>query len=207
MEIKSRTVQVNDLRTHYLSAGPAAGQGQDITLVLLHGGGESAWAWRWVMPQLAERFRVLAPDLPGSGKSDLVAGRYVAGWYGSFVAGFLDAVRIDRAVVIGHSLGGLAALQMALEDRGERVRGLALVAGAGLGRELNPALTLMTLPVLGEWSRYLCAHAARPASAPGMAPAAASPIRNRFRRRGIWISSGSACVPGCSWTSLRCPGP
>src|SRR5271165_6005873 len=114
--------------------------------------GESALAWRWVMPRLAERFRVLAPDLPGSGKSDLVAGRYVAGWYGSFVADFLDAVQVQRAVVIGHSLGGLAALQMALNDRSERVRGLALVSSAGLGRELNPALTLMTLPGLGEWS-------------------------------------------------------
>jgi len=152
MNIKSRTVQVNHLRTHYLSAGLPAGPGQDITLVLLHGGGESALAWRWVMPRLAERFCVLAPDLPGSGKSDLVAGRYVAGWYGSFLADFLDAVQVQRAVVIGHSLGGLAALQMALNDRSERVRGLALVSSAGLGRELNPALTLMTLPGLGEWS-------------------------------------------------------
>jgi pimeloyl-ACP methyl ester carboxylesterase len=152
MNIRSCTVQVNRLRTHYLAAGPPAGPGQDITLVLLHGGGESARAWRWVMPRLAERFCILAPDLPGSGTSDLVAGRYVAGWYGSFVADFLDAVQVQRAVVIGHSLGGLAALQMALDDRSERVRGLALVSSAGLGRELNPALTLMTLPGLGEWS-------------------------------------------------------
>lgn len=149
-------MQVNHLRTHYLSAGPPAGPGQDITLVLLHGGGESAWAWRWVMPRLAERFRVVAPDLPGSGKSDLVAGEYVAGWYGSFVADFLDALQIERAVLIGHSLGGLAALQMALDDRHERVGGLALVSSAGLGRELNLALTLMTLPGLGDWSA-LCA--------------------------------------------------
>ena len=207
MNIKSRTVQVNHLRTHYLSAGPPAGPGQDITLVLLHGGGESAWAWRWVMPRLAERFRVLAPDLPGSGKSDLVAGRYVAGWYGSFVADFLDALQIERAVVIGHSLGGLAALQMALNDRGERVRGLALVSSAGLGRELNPALTLMTLPGLGEWSTLWRSRHLASFSAWYGAPADASPIRNRFRRSGIWISSGSACVPGCSRTSSQCPGP
>ncbi len=155
MNIKSRTVRVNHLGIHFLSAGPPAGQCQGSTLVLLHGGGESAWAWRWVMPRLAERFRVLAPDLPGSGKSDLVAGNYVAGWYGSFVADFLDALRIESAVVIGHSLGGLAALQMVLDNRDERVRGLVLVDSAGLGRELNPALTLMTLPGLGDLSALL----------------------------------------------------
>jgi len=152
MNIASGTVRVNHLCIHYLSAGPPAGSNQDSTLVLLHGGGESAWSWRWVMPRLGERFRVLAPDLPGSGKSDLVAGKYVAGWYGSFVADFLDALQIERAVVIGHSLGGLAALQMALGDSGGRARGLILVSGAGLGRELNPALTLMTLPGLGDWA-------------------------------------------------------
>ena len=113
MNIETRTVQVKNLRIHYLSAGPLPGNGQDIALVLLHGGGESAWAWRWVTSRLAERFRVLAPDLPGSGDSDLVAGRYVPGWYGSFVADFLDAVHVSRAVLIGHSLGGLAALQVA----------------------------------------------------------------------------------------------
>jgi pimeloyl-ACP methyl ester carboxylesterase len=152
MNIESRTVQVNGLRTHYLSAVPRSGPGQDAPLVLLHGGGESASAWRWVMPRLAQRHCVLAPDLPGSGESDLVAGRYAKGWYGSFVAGFLDAVQIDHAVVVGHSLGGLAALQMALDDRGERVRGLVLVDSAGLGRELNPVLPLLTLPGLGDWS-------------------------------------------------------
>ncbi len=152
MNITSRKVQVGHLGVHYLSAAPPAGTSQDITLVLLHGGGESASTWRWVMPRLAERFRVLAPDLPGSGKSDLVAGRYVAGWYGTFVADFLDAFQIERAVVIGHSLGGLAALQMALDDGDERVSGLALIDSAGQGRELNPSLTLMTMPGVGEWS-------------------------------------------------------
>ncbi len=152
MNIQSRAVRVNNLGINYLSAGPPAGQRRDITLVLLHGGGECARAWRWVMPRLAERFAVLAPDLPGSGESDLVAAEYAAGWYGSFVADFLDAVQVSQAVVIGHSLGGLAAVQLALDDRGRRVRGLALVDSAGLGREINPVLSLMTLPGLGEWS-------------------------------------------------------
>ena len=143
-----------DWRSIIYRAGSPAVHRPDITLVLLHGGGECARAWRWVMPRLADRFSLLAPDLPGSGESDFVAGRYATGWYGSFVGDFLDAMQIPQAVVIGHSLGGLAAIQMALEDRGEQVRGLALIASAGLGRELNPALTLMTLPGLGEWLTF-----------------------------------------------------
>ena len=130
----------------------------------------------------------------------------MAGWYGSFVAGFLDAVQIERAVLIGHSLGGLAALQMALDDCDERVRGLTLIASAGLGRELNPALTLMTLPALGEWFAVCALTPPGQLQPLGWRRAAASPIRHGFRRRGIWTSSGSACVPGCLPTSLRCPG-
>ncbi len=152
MNLNRRTVQVRDLRIEFLAAGPQPDRGQDVALVLLHGGGECARVWRWVIPRLAERFPVLAPDLPGSGKSGLVAGNYNAGWYGAFVADFLDAVQVPQVVVIGHSLGGLAAIQMALAEHGPRVRGLALIDSAGLGRELNSALTLMTLPGLGEWS-------------------------------------------------------
>ena len=60
---------------------------------------------------------------------------------GSFLADFLDAAQVSQVVVIGHSLGGLAAVQMALDDRGQRVCGLALVDSAGLGREINPVLS------------------------------------------------------------------
>jgi pimeloyl-ACP methyl ester carboxylesterase len=151
MNIQSRMVKVGDLWTRYLSAGPESGPGQGISLVLLHGGGESALAWRWVLPQLAERYRVLAPDLPGSGESDLLEARYSAGLFGRFVADFLDTLHVTRAVVVGHSLGGLAALQFALEAE-ERVRALALVASAGLGQEVNPIVKFLTLPGIGDWS-------------------------------------------------------
>jgi pimeloyl-ACP methyl ester carboxylesterase len=145
MRIRDEVVTVGGVRTRYFSAGDGA------PLVLLHGGGESALVWRWVQPRLAERFRVLAPDFPGSGESDLLSGGYSDGLFGEFVAGFLDALRIGRAAIVGHSLGGLAALQLALRA-GERVSGLGLVASAGLGRDVNPILKWLSLPGVGDCS-------------------------------------------------------
>ena len=155
MKVQSRIVKVGKLSAHYLLAGPEPDSRGGLPLVLLHGGGETARAWRWVMPSLGVRHSVMAPDLPGSGKSELVNGRYTTGFYGRFVREFLDALDINHAVVVGHSLGGLASLQAALDcEDGDcgRIRALALVASAGLGREVNPILKLLTLPILGDWS-------------------------------------------------------
>ncbi len=156
MCFQSRVATIGKLRTRYLTAGRPSEAGNGPALVLLHGGGESALSWRWVIPALAERYYVLAPDLPGSGDSDLVGSDYEAGFYARFAGDFVEAMEIDRAVVIGHSLGGLAAIEMALQDRGKRACALVLIDSAGLGRELLPALRLLTLPGLGEWST-LCA--------------------------------------------------
>ena len=156
MCFQSCEATIGKLRTRYLRAGNPSQAGKGPVLVLLHGGGESALSWRWVMPALAERYDVLVPDLPGCGDSDLVGNDYEAGFYARFASDFVEAMEIDRAVVIGHSLGGLAAIEMALQDCGKRACALVLIDSAGLGRELHPALRLLTLPGLGEWST-LCA--------------------------------------------------
>ena len=65
------------------------------------------------------------------------------------MAAFLDALHILAAVVAGNSLGGLAALRLALADPG-RVPALVLVDGAGLGREVNPGMKLLSVPGLGD---------------------------------------------------------
>ena len=158
MKLQSRIVKVGKLSVHYLLAGPEPGHPQGVPLVFLHGGGEAAGVWRWVIPTLAGRHPILALDLPGSGKSELVNGSYTEGFYGKFVRDFLDAVEISQAVLVGHSLGGLASLQAALDPEDgnrRRVRGLVLVASAGLGREVNPILKLLTLPGLGDWAALL----------------------------------------------------
>ncbi len=74
------------------------------------------------MPALARSRRVYAPDLPGAGGSaEPQDADYSPGFFERFVAAFLDALGIERAAVVGNSLGGLAALRLALALREERI--------------------------------------------------------------------------------------
>jgi pimeloyl-ACP methyl ester carboxylesterase len=145
VNIEERHIDVGGLPTRYLTAGPAAGP----PLVLLHGVGDNALDWRWVMPTLASTHRVYAPDLPGSGGSAKPLAEYSPAFFTRFVAAFLDALGVDRATLIGNSLGGLVGLRLALAEP-ERVTALGLVSSAGLGREVTYALRSMSLPGYGK---------------------------------------------------------
>jgi len=121
-------------------------------LVLLHGVGDNAFDWQWVMPALANTHRVYALDLPGSGGSDKPLDDtdvYSPAFFTRFVAAFLDALSVDRATVMGNSLGGLVGLRLALAEP-ERVTALGLVSSAGLGREVTYVLRSMALPGYGK---------------------------------------------------------
>ena len=118
-------------------------------MVLLHGAGDNALDWRWVMPTLAATHRVYAPDLPGSPDSARPAADYSPAFFERFVAAFVDALNIGRATFVGNSLGGFIALRLALSDP-VRVTALVLVDSAGLGRAVNPAFTSVNVPGLGE---------------------------------------------------------
>jgi pimeloyl-ACP methyl ester carboxylesterase len=143
--VQERTIDVEGLPTRYLMAGD-----DGPPLVLLHGVGDNALDWRWVMPALARNHRVYAPDLPGSGESAEPEGAdYSSGFFAHFVAASLDAMRIEQAAVVGNSGGGLVALRLALSEP-ERVTALGLVASAGLGRRVSPALRALTLPGYGR---------------------------------------------------------
>ena len=150
MAVEERNVEVGGLPIRYLSAGAGP------PLVLLHGAGESALDWRWVMPDLATTHRVYAPDLPGSPISARPAADYSPAFFQRFVAGFLDALRIESAAMVGNSLGGLTAMRLALFEPA-RVTALVLVDSAGLGRAASPALRSLALPGYGKlailWSK------------------------------------------------------
>jgi pimeloyl-ACP methyl ester carboxylesterase len=141
--VEEQKIEVDGLPTRYLTAGTGP------PLVLLHGAGDNALDWRWVMPALAATHRVYAPDLPGSPDSARPAADYSPGFFERFVAGFLDALDIESAAMVGNSLGGLVALRLALSEPA-RVTALVLVDSAGLGREVNPVFTSVNVPGLSE---------------------------------------------------------
>lgn len=121
----------------------AGGEGQVI--LLLHGIAGSSRTWRGVMPALAERYRVLAPDLLGHGESAKPVGDYSLGAYASGLRDLLDVLDVPSATIVGHSFGGGVAMQLAYQHP-ERCDRLVLVASGGLGREVSWMLRLLALP-------------------------------------------------------------
>ena len=103
----------------------------DVPVVLLHGLSSSMGYWAHNLPELSRDRRVLALDLPGYGASGRPDAPYTPPWFADMVVGFLDEVGIDRAVLVGHSMGGQIALTVALAHP-DRVDRLVLAAPAGL---------------------------------------------------------------------------
>jgi len=97
------------------------------------------------MPALSEQFTVIAPDLLGHGDSDKPRGDYSLGAFASGVRDLLLALEYDQASVVGHSLGGGVAMQLAYQFP-ERCQRLVLVSSGGLGDEVNLLLRLLALP-------------------------------------------------------------
>ncbi len=151
MGFEKRQIDVSGLNICYLSGG-----NDDPPLVLLHGVGDSAVDWSWVIPALGTKHRVIAVDFPGSGDSAKPKREYSLEFLTEFLADFLNALEIQRAVLVGNSLGGLIALRYALSNP-ERVAGLVLVDSMGFSQLVNPILSNLTLPWYGElaiaWSK------------------------------------------------------
>jgi pimeloyl-ACP methyl ester carboxylesterase len=141
--VEAQNVEIDGLSIRYLAAG------EGPPLVLLHGAGDNSLDWRWVLPALARKHRVYAPDLPGSPDSARPAADYSPAFFERFVASYVDALGIGRATFVGNSLGGLVAFRLALSEP-TRVTALVLVDSAGLGSAVNPAFTSVNVPLLGE---------------------------------------------------------
>lgn len=127
----------NGIRTNYLQAG----SGNPVVLVHGSGPGVTAYAnWRLTIPALAERMRVLAPDMAGFGFTERPAGHVygVDTWVDQLV-GFLDALELPSASLVGNSFGGAIALRMAARHP-ERVDRLVLMGSAGVPFPLTEGL-------------------------------------------------------------------
>jgi pimeloyl-ACP methyl ester carboxylesterase len=119
--------------------------GDGPVVVLVHGITSTSATWERVMPYLARRFNVLAPDLLGHGGSAKPRGDYSLGAYASGIRDLLLALGHQRATIVGHSLGGGVAMQLAYQFP-ERCERLVLIDSGGLGREVNALLRAATLP-------------------------------------------------------------
>lgn len=137
--MKPRVITVDGDRVAYRAAGKGP------VVLLVHGMAGSSRTWRHVMPALSQRFTVVAPDLLGHGQSDKPRGEYSLGAHTDTLRDLLDTLGHRRATVVGQSLGGGIAMQLAYQFP-ERCERLVLVNSGGLGREVNLILRLLTSP-------------------------------------------------------------
>jgi pimeloyl-ACP methyl ester carboxylesterase len=141
IELRHASIHGHDVA--YRVAGGDAGEAGD--LVLVHGMAGSSRTWRDVMPVLARHHRVLALDLPGHGRSAPSSGDYSLGAMASGIRDLMDHLGMDRATLVGQSLGGGVVMQFAYQFP-ERCDRLALVSSGGLGREVSWLLRVLSLP-------------------------------------------------------------
>ncbi len=119
--------------------------GRGPALLLIHGIGDSSATWEHLLPFLAIDHTVIAPDLLGHGASDKPRADYSVAAYANGMRDLLSVLGVDRATVVGHSLGGGVAMQFAYQYP-ERCERLVLVSTGGVSDEVHPILRLASLP-------------------------------------------------------------
>jgi len=130
--------------------------GQGPAVVLIHGVAGRATQWDQTVELLAPTHTVIAPDLLGHGESAKPRGDYSLGAHASGIRDLLVGLGIERASIVGHSLGGGIAMQFSYQFP-ERCERLVLVSSGGLGDEVHPLLRAATLPG-SEFVLPLLAH-------------------------------------------------
>lgn len=124
-------------------------KGEGFPLLLLHGLGASIEWWQFNINSLSQKYRVIALDFLGFGYSSKEISEYSLSYASKFLVSFLDVLKINKASLIGNSMGGLIALSTALQNP-ERIEKLVLVDNAGFDRELTFILRLASLFPIGE---------------------------------------------------------
>ena len=119
--------------------------GEGSAILLIHGMAGSSRTWKDVTEILVANHTVIAPDLLGHGESAKPMGDYSLGAFASGLRDLLGLIGVERCTVVGQSLGGGVAMQLAYQHP-ELVERLVLVGSGGLGREVNWMLRLLTLP-------------------------------------------------------------
>lgn len=119
--------------------------GTGPTLLLIHGMAGSSRTWKAVMPDLARHCHVIAPDLPGHGESAPPTGDYSLGNLAATLRDLLGVLGVERTTIVGQSMGGGVAMQLAYQHP-ELAERLVLVCSGGLGREVSWMIRALSLP-------------------------------------------------------------
>ena len=112
-QISSRVAKIDNVQLHYLSAGHGP-----ATVILLHGFAETSRMWRPIIPTLAEKFTVIAPDLPGIGDSS-IPDKIDMLEAAKQIHDLVRSLKIDKARVVGHDIGLMVAYAYAAQFPGE----------------------------------------------------------------------------------------
>ena len=111
--IVSRTAEINGVKLHYMAAG------QGTPLILLHGYAETSLMWKPIIPVLAERFTVIAPDLPGIGDSDIPTDGLDMKSAAIRIHDLAKSLGVQKAEVVGHDIGLMVAYAYAAQFQAE----------------------------------------------------------------------------------------
>jgi pimeloyl-ACP methyl ester carboxylesterase len=158
-----------------------AGSGPPV--VLIHGMVNSSRHWEGVAQQLASDYTVIAPDLIGHGDSATPRGDYSLGAHAAAIRDLLAVIGIERATIVGHSLGGGVAMQFFYQFP-QRTERLALISSGGLGHDVSPMLRGAALPGV----QNLLALGAHPRVLDALS-AAGQKMRERGNSKGVYLQA------------------
>jgi haloacetate dehalogenase len=134
--IKHHTVRANDIRQHYMEAGEGA------PVVLLHGFPETSYAWRYQIPELAKKYRIIAPDLRGYGETDKPTTGYDKRNMAKDLRELMRALEIPKIALVGHDRGARVATRFA-KDHPEGLDRLVVMDNVPtriVARDFNPIM-------------------------------------------------------------------
>src|SRR3954451_17516385 len=137
------TISVHGRRAAFRRAGQ--GDGARPCVVLVHGIAGDSSEWASVVDRLANEYDVIAPDLAGHGESTRLQGDHSIGAFATWLRDLLEALEVERATFVGHSLGGGVVMQFAYQFP-DYVERMVLVSSGGLGREVSALIRAASLP-------------------------------------------------------------
>jgi 4,5:9,10-diseco-3-hydroxy-5,9,17-trioxoandrosta-1(10),2-diene-4-oate hydrolase len=137
-------VKVGEVNTRYWTQGS-----EGSTVILIHGIGCAVDSWVLNINTIAQKHRVYAIDLVGFGRSDKPTVEYSLPLFAEFVKDFMEVQNIDRASLVGWSLGGGVSLQFAIQFP-DKLDKLILLTSVGFGKEIHLMFRMASIPIIGK---------------------------------------------------------